>query len=321
MVVYTYLAVDPSGLPAGFAASEECQVLLSRMLYVDRGGSGFRYDPDFTRAQMERQLYRRWSHQGTYYGFTGYSNITATLGAFDCDEHQLREGFLIHRMFDSRYYLMALVALFYRATLLDFSERTALVSKHLYLDQEDGRLSRENIRMASDLRADFLHFSNCWHFEELANKDEEIEHFSMQCREYRVGALKKEIEEAIEKLNASLHNFYQRRNTEAVNRLAVLSLMLGAGVVITGFFGMNFGRGFARLFFEPEPASLGFHYAALAFVALVALGAIVFGFYVVVRNWKDYWETLTSPRPTPPRLRDGAAPRKPPPPPGPRPAA
>jgi hypothetical protein len=321
MVVYTYLAVDPSSLPSGFADSEECQVLLSRMLYVDRGGSGFRYDPAFTRAQMERQVYRRWSHQGTYYGFTGYSNITATLGAFDCDEHQLREGFLIHRMFDGRYYLMALVALFYRAALLDFSERTALVSKHLYLDQEDGRLSRENIRLASDLRADFLHFSNCWHFDELANKDEEIEHFAMQCREYRIGALKKEIEEAIEKLNASLHNFYQRRNTEAVNRLAVLSLMLGAGVVITGFFGMNFGRGFARLFFEPEPASLAFHYAAMGLVAVVALGAITFGFYVVVRNWKDYWETLASPKAPAPRIRDGAAPRKPPPPPGPRPAA
>jgi hypothetical protein len=143
----------------------------------------------------------------------------------------------------------------------------------------------------------------------------------MQCREYRVGALKSEIEEEIEKLNASLHNFYQFRNTDAVNRLAVLSLMLGAGAVITGFFGMNFGRGFSRLFFEPDPASLGFHYAAMAAVALVAVGAIAFGFYVVVKNWSDYWETLTAPRATPPRIRDGAAPRKTPDPSGPRPAA
>ena len=109
--------------------------------------------------------------------------------------------------------------------------------------------------------------------------------------------MKAEIEEEIEKLNASLHNFYQFRNTEAVNRLAVLSLMLGAGAVVTGFFGMNFGRGFARLFFEPERASLPVHYAAMAFVALVAFGAIGFGFFVVARNWSDYWETLALGRP------------------------
>ena len=62
--------------------------------------------------------------------------------------------------------------------------------------------------------------------------------------------MKAEIEEEIEKLNASLHNYYQFRNTEAVNRLAMLSLMLGAGAVVTGFFGMNFGRDFAQVFFR-----------------------------------------------------------------------
>jgi hypothetical protein len=292
MIVYTYFALDPQGLPDGFLHSDEYQVLLSRLLYVDRAGEDYRYEPEFTRAQMERQIYRRWVHQGTYYGFTSYSNITATLGAFECDEHQLREGFLIHRMFNTRYYLMALVALFYRATLLDFSERTALVSKQLYLDQEDNRFAVENIRLASDLRGDFLHFSNYWHFEELANKDEENEHFALQCREYRIQSMKAEIEEEIEKLNASLHNFYQFRNTEAVNRLAVLSMLLGAGAVATGFFGMNFGHDFARLFFEPDRASLPAHYAAVAFVVVVAFGAIGFGFFVVVRNWSDYWETL-----------------------------
>ena len=145
-IVYSYIAVDPAGLPEDYLRSEDYQVLLSRFLYVDRAGEGFRYEPEFTRAQMQRQLYRCWAHQGTYYGFTSYSNITAAIGTFDCDEHLLREGFLVHRMFNTRYYLMALVALFYRATLLDFSERTALVSKQLYLDQEDQRFAVENIQ-------------------------------------------------------------------------------------------------------------------------------------------------------------------------------
>ena len=138
MIVYTYIAIDPDGLPNGYIQSEDYQVLLSRFLYVDRAGVDYRYNPDFSREQMYEQMYRRWTHQGTWYGCTSYSNITAAIGTFDCDQHQLREGFLIHRMFDTRYYLMAIVALFYRASLLNFNERTAVVSKHLYLDQEDG---------------------------------------------------------------------------------------------------------------------------------------------------------------------------------------
>ena len=292
MIVYSYCAVDPAGIGPEFILSEDYQVFLSRFLYVDRLGPAYRYEPVFTREEMRRQLYTRWAHQGTYYGFTSYSNITSTIGTFDCDEHQLREGFLVHRMFETRYYLMALVALFYRATLLDFSERTALVSKQLYLDQQDGRIGVENIGMANDLRADFLHFSNYWHFNELANKDEELEHFTMQCHGYRISPMKEEVEGEIEKLNASLHTYHQFRNTEAINRLAMLSLLLGAGAVLTGFFGMNFGRNFARIFFEPDQSTLPFHYAAVAVVLLLAFGALAFGVFVVVANWSDYKEIL-----------------------------
>ena len=296
MTVYTYLNIDPRTVQEGFLQSEEYQILLSRILYVDVAGTDYRYEREFVRSEMATQLYARWAHQGTYYGFTSYSSIATTVGSFDCDEHDLREGFLIHRMFQTRYYLMAVVTLFYRATLLGFSERTALVSKRLYHDQESGKLSNENIRLANDLRADFLHFSNYWHFDELANKDEELEHFRLQCRQYRTEAMKQEIAEEIDKLNASLHNYYQFRNTEAVNRLAMLSLIFGAGAVLTGFFGMNFGRAFGKLFFEPVHPTPWVHYVSVALVTLLAFGAIAFGFYVVLSNWSDYRDTLITQR-------------------------
>jgi hypothetical protein len=300
MLVYSYAAVDPASVPTDYKNSEEYQVLLSRFLYVDTDGSSYRYAPEFIREQMKMQIYRRWAHQGTYYGFTSYSNITVTFGTFDCDEHVLREGFLVHRMFNTRYYLMVLVAMFYRAALLDFAERTALVSKRLFLDQEDGKLTPENIRLASDIRAEFLHFSNYWYFDELANKDEEIEHFALQCAQCRIDPMKNEVEEEIEKLNQSLHDYSAFRNTEAVNRLAMLSLIVGAGAVLTGFFGMNFGHQFAKTFFDPEPGSLVIHYAAVALVAILAFGALAFGFYVVAANWSDYRDVLVH-RPWKPR--------------------
>ncbi len=292
MIVYSYIAIDPSSVGPGYIHSEDYQVLLSRFLYVDLDGDSYRYQMDFVREQMKQQMYCRWAHQGTYYGFTSYSNISATIGQFECDEHTLREGFLVHRMFSTRYYLMALVALFYRATLLDFAERTALVSKRLFLDQEDGKLTPENIQIASGLRAEFLHFSNYWYFDELANKDEEVEHFTLQCEQYRIESVKREIEEEIEKLDASLQDYSSFRNTEAVNRLAMLSLIVGAGAVLTGFFGMNFGRDFARIFFEPDQQSMFVHYATLILVAILAFSALSFGLYLVIANWSDYRDIL-----------------------------
>lgn len=286
MIVYTYVQLDPATLPAGYIKSRDYQVLLSRLLWVEQDGGDFRYESGFLLPRMQAQLYRRWAHQGTYYGFTSYSSITTAIGAFDCDEHQLREGFLIHRMFNTRYYLMALVALFYRATLLDFAERTALASRRL--TGSDGRLTAENVRIAEELRADFLLFSNYWHFEELANKEEEAEHFRMQCAEYRIPAMKTEIEGEVESLEASVQRHYQARNTEAINRVAVLSLILGAGAVLTGFFGMNFGRGFTEVFFNPTGPYPFLHYLAIAIVVLYTLGAFGCGVWVVAANWGDY---------------------------------
>jgi hypothetical protein len=296
MLVYSYACLDPASVPADFVGSEAYQVFLSRLLFVDLEGKSYRYDPEFTRKQLKRQLYRRWAHRGTYYGFTSYSNVTATIGTFDCDEHTLREGFLIHRMFSTRYYLMALIALFYRATLLDFAERTALVSKRIYRDWEDGKLSKGNVRIATDLRAEFLHFSNYWYFDELANKDEEFEHFIMHCRSMRIQPVKKEVDEEIEKLNTSLESYAYSRNTEAVNRLAILSLFIGAGAILTGFFGMNFGHAFERIFFKPDAATFVFHYAAVAIITLLVIAVLAFGFFMVVSNWSDYRDVLVPKR-------------------------
>jgi hypothetical protein len=291
MIVYSYLSVDPASVEPDFDQSEDYEMLMARLLYVDRMGEGYRYESDFTRDAMRRQVYRRWAHQGTLYGFTSYSNVTLVMGRFDCDEHQLREGFLVHRMFMSRYYLTVVVALFYRATLLDFSERTALVSRTLGKRFGTARVTDVDTRIVSRLMAEFQLFSNYWYFSELANKDEEIEHFQLQCEAYRLGSMKSEIEQEIEKLSNSLDRIYQLRNTESINRLAMLSMILGGGAMVTGYFGMNFGQEFERLFFNPAGAGWA-HKLAIALVSLVTVGSILFTIYLVVGNWIDYRNIL-----------------------------
>ena len=51
--------------------------------------------------------------------------------------------------------------------------------------------------------SEFLHFSNYWYFDELANKEEEFEHFILHCRALRIQPVKNEVDEEIEKLNTS----------------------------------------------------------------------------------------------------------------------
>ena len=302
MIVYTYLAIDPQGLPRGWCGSPAHEQLVSRVLYVDRWGSGYRYDPDFIRKQLDRHLYRRWAHQGTYYGFTSYSNITVTFGEFDCGDHELREGFLVHRMFDSRHYVMLLIALFYRATLLEFAERVALVSRRLYLDLEDNRLSPESVEFANRLRSDFLTFYNYWHFDEVANKDEESEHFMKQCEGFNVFPMLEHTDHEVVRMSSTLSEYYQARSGEAVNRLAMISMILGAGAVFTGYFGMNFAEDFARTFFEPAGSRTA-HWLAIAAVSVFSLAAIGFGVFVVFANWSDYKDVLLPRRARTPRLQ------------------
>jgi hypothetical protein len=291
MIVYTYLSIDPDSVPEGWAQSEAHEQFVSRALYVDQLGSGYRYDPDFTRRLLDKHLYRRWAHQGTYYGFTSYSNVTVAFGEFDCDAHQLREGFLIHRMFDSRYYIMMLIALFYRATLLEFAERVALVSRRLYFDLEDDRLAPETLRFANKLRSDFLTFNNYWHFDEVANKDEESEHFTKQCDEFQIWPLLSNTDREVDRMQSALGEYYQMRNTQAVNRLAMLSMILGAGAVLTGYFGMNFEGEFASTFFERGQTDLA-HWVSVLGVSIFALGAVAFGIFLVFSNWDDYKDVL-----------------------------
>lgn len=283
MIPYSFMALDES-----FGTGEQLETLFSRFLYVDRDGPGFRYDEEFTREQMKAHTYRRWAHEGTYYGFTRYSNVTLSVGARDRGLHLQQEGNLIHRMFAGRYYLMTIVALFYRATLLDFSENVALVSRRLHTDLETGDLRKQNVEIASDLRSDFLNFSNYWHFEELANKDEEIEHFQLQCQAYRIEEMRGQLDQELEKLNAVMHGYNQVRSTDAVNRLAMLSTVFGAGAVLTGYFGMNFGKNFDRYLFNPQGDTDRVHEVAVWTVTIVSITILVMAVYLFLVNWRDY---------------------------------
>ncbi len=282
MVVNSFVQLDGERLPENYAGSESYEAAFSRLLYVDRSGPGFRYDAAFTRQQMHEQVYRRWQNEGTLYGVTSYSNITAVI-ATPSFSHSNR---LVYRMFTSKNDLIGLIAMFYRASLLDFAKESALVSRQLFPIFSGKVVRHKHIQFATKLMADFQYFNNYWFFDELTTKDEELEHFQMFTRAYRIYELKGSIEDQIDKLAGYIDRLYALRNSDAVNRLAMMSVILGIGALITGFYGMNIPA-LEDLLKNPLVSTLSL--AAITALTATSLSFIV---YIVFTNWVDYRASL-----------------------------
>ena len=75
-----------------------------------------------------------------------------------------------------------------------------------------------------------------------------------------------QVAEAIEATNESV---ITHRLNDMLALLTIISAVILPLTFITGFFGMNFGREFAQIFFAPQHPNLG-HYGAIAFVVFLA---------------------------------------------------
>ncbi len=243
------------------------------------------------------------------FGFTGHSCSVLQLGtSVACNQvsgtsfdgtgvvKSLESNPDLARAFHTHYYMMMIIALFYRAVLLDFNERSALVSRRLLQDQQVRRLTPRSIDMVNDLRTEFLNFSSYWHFDDLSSKQAGNDFFRRLCSEYRIGEMKEQLSSELRHMGEYVYNYYQLRNTDAVNRLAMLSLIFGGGAVLTGFFGMNFGREFTKVVFEGEDGGFFVHWFMIVVVCSFVFGSLLLGTFVVLRNWRDYLTILNPPK-------------------------
>ena len=278
MVVNSFVSLDRTLLPTGFETSEEYDIAFSRLLYVDRDGEGFRYDAHFLHQEMKRQVYRRWQHEGTLYGMTAYSSVTSALG---------RPGMadtadVVHRMFRSRNLLIAVIALFYRASLLGFKEESALVSRQLFPVFSGGRVRHRHIQFATRLMADFHYFNTYWFHLEPTTKDEELEHFSLLSQAYQLAPMKETIEDQITSLAGFIDRLFSLRNNDAVNRLAMMSMLLGIGALVTGYYGMNIPH------LENVLHNDHISFWSLVLTSIMAAASLWFVVYIIGSNWLDY---------------------------------
>jgi hypothetical protein len=282
MVVNSFVSLDRTQLPPGYETAEDYDIAFSRFLYVDQDGPGFRYEANFIREQMKKQVYRRWQHEGTLYGATGYSNVTSILTSPETPEG---EG-PVYRMFKTKNYLIALIALFYRASLLDFAKESALVSRQLFPVFVGQAVRHRHIQYATRLMADFHYFNNYWFFDELTTKDEEFEHFELFYNAYRIAPMKASIEDQIDKLAGYVDRLYALRNSDAVNRLAIIDVILGIGALVTGYYGQNIPD------LEGALKNGTLSLTSMVLTSLMAVASVAFIVYIVAFNWVDYRASL-----------------------------
>lgn len=295
MLVYSYAELDAGGSSTA-ERDKEAEVATEFLFLRHVHGQAARFE---SRGET------------TLIGFTGHScSLLHLTSGPAADPHQWdelcgdggalqRDGRDLPRMFHRNLYLMVVIACFYRAVLLDFSERSALVARRLQMDQQAGRLSLASIRMVNEFRTEFLTFSGYWHFYDLSCKQADNDFFRRLCAEYRIDDMKSVLASELRHMTEFVYNFYQLRTTEAVNRLAMLSLIFGGGAVLTGFFGMNFGREFGQVLFEGEGVTSLVHYLLVAVVSSFVFGSLALGTFVVLRNWREYFAILSPPKRSP----------------------
>ncbi len=278
MIVNSFVSLDRTHLPPGYETSQEYDMAFSRLLYVDRDGEGYRYNAQFVHRQMRAQVYRRWQHEGTLYGMTAYSSATTALGSPGRED----AADVVHRMFRSKNLLIAVIALFYRASLLGFAEESALVSRQLFPVFSGGTVRHRHIQFATRLMADFHYFNTYWFHLEPTTKDEELEHFGLLSEAYQLGPMKETIEDQITSLAGFIDRLFALRNSDAVNRLAMMSVLLGIGALVTGYLGMNI----------PDLATLLQNHLtslwSLVLTSILAVASLWFVVYIIGSNWLDY---------------------------------
>jgi hypothetical protein len=278
MIVNSFVSLDRTSVLPEYESSEDYEIAFSRLLYVDRAGPDFRYNPSFLHEQMKKCVYRRWQHDGTLYGTTAYSNVTSVLRS---PEDSGSEE-IVHRMFSSKHLLLAVIALFYRTSLLDFAKESALVSRQLLPIFTGKTVRHRHILLATRLMADFHYFNNYWFHPEPTTKDEELEHFALLCNAYQLAAARETIEDRVDKLAGYIDRLFALRNSDAVNRLAMMSVILGIGALVTGYFGMNIPH--LETILHSNAVSL----STLVLTSLMAVASLWFVVYIIVSNWLDY---------------------------------
>jgi hypothetical protein len=228
MVVFTFLCFAGELKSKGKDTIDEHEALFSRIMYVDQAGEGYEYKKEFICAKMKDLVYRRWSEYGSLYGYTRYSSAYTGFGNDFIEK--------IFQDFNSMYYQLALISLYYRSSLISFSDEVAQTTQQL-VNKKDQASDRE---LFLKLKADFMQFSNLYWFQEVTNQDQGIEIFELYKKSFAFKTMYKQIKEEIDRGDEYLNILQQNKLNDFTKQFSIVGSFLAVLAIMVGFFGINF---------------------------------------------------------------------------------
>jgi len=150
-----------------------------------------------------------------------------------------KAGFLYNH-FQSMYYQIAVLLLFYRGALLNFSDRSEKLSKRLHeISRTDTKGLRKTLEQVEALHKDFLLFRNRYWFREVTAQDQGIEMFDLWSRKLRNQELMKDVEEEIKELFSYVNSLHEKNISNTNTILTIIGSILIPIALLTGLLGMN----------------------------------------------------------------------------------
>ncbi|MES2878794.1 MAG: CorA family divalent cation transporter [Pseudomonadota bacterium] len=260
MPVMAYLALDQ---PRALSAEEWVRIGLATVLHPDEALPV--NEPTVIEFEKRYCLDRFWTNtqEGPNTRFICTGNSLTVVGdaamPFFCDPER---GVLAQ--FRHQYFLIFLIAHLHRASLLVFSE--VLVDAVNDLDiRSEVSVRRFKRRIRSNFET-FLRFTHRYWFHELSERPHVQATFRLCSNLLRNDDIYGEVRDEIREMSHYLDSDSQRRQSNTVVRLTVITILGLIATVTTGYFGMNiipFGEG------TPSERLLHGVVATVVFVALV----------------------------------------------------
>ncbi len=188
---------------------------------------------------------RFWSNTptGPNSRFMCSGNLLMVVG--DADNAFFRDGERgVLAQFRHQYFLVFLIAHLHRAALLVFSETLVDAVNDLQIEI-DASVRRFKRRIRANFET-FLRFTHRYWFHELSERPHVQRIYRMCAEHLRNDALYDEVRDEIREMSHYLDSDSQRRQSNTVVRLTVITILGLIATVTTGYFGMNiipFGEG------------------------------------------------------------------------------
>ena len=195
-------------------------------------------NPYLMKKLLNESTYVRWSNYGGFSGFSRFSSVMIS---------NINEAGFIYNHFQSMYYQIAILLLFYRGAILNFSDRSEnlsnrihdLPSRHVHNSKEKNILN-EILEEADRLNKEFLLFRNKFWFREVTAQDQGIEIFDLWSKQMRNKELMQDVESEIHTLFEFIDSLNEKNISNKINILTIIGGLFLPIAIITSFFGMNF---------------------------------------------------------------------------------